>query len=94
MKSYYATLYNFHVIFTVMYDREANPPTDQILKIVSLGQQGNRVDIQCLGSLFFFSTNLLFAYEKKDGSLHLADDGTKIAIILLNRMHTEEQKSF
>lgn len=62
--------------YVVMYDRAVNPPTEQILKIVSLGQQGNRVDIQCLGSLFFFSTNLLFAYEKRDGSLLLADDGT------------------
>ncbi|ODM88223.1 Macrophage colony-stimulating factor 1 receptor, partial [Orchesella cincta] len=60
----------------IMYDRERNPPTDQILKIVSLGQEGNRVDIQCLGSLFFFSTNLLFAYEKKDGSLHLAEEAS------------------
>lgn len=61
-----------------MYDRDVNPPTEHILKILTLGQHGNNVAIQCLGSLFFFSTNLLFAYEKTDGSLHLVDEGLSI----------------
>lgn len=58
-----------------MYNRDINPPTDQILKILSLGQDGNNVNIQCLASLFFFSTNLVFAYEKIDGSVHFVDEG-------------------
>jgi hypothetical protein len=51
------------------------PATEEILKIVIIKpQRNNRVEVRCVASIFYFSTNIVFAYERKDGTLAFADE--------------------
>jgi hypothetical protein len=54
----------------------APPPTDLILKIALLSQSvNNEIKVKCSGSLYFFSTSLVFALENADGSFEYLDRG-------------------
>jgi len=60
-------------LFKVLYD-ETMPETESILKMTILHQNKNELDVRCVASIFFFSTNIMFGFERSDGSFAFADE--------------------
>ena len=53
------------------------PSTKKILKIGAMSlKKSNQVKFKCSGSLFYFSTNFVFGFEKSDGSMEFPTNGS------------------
>lgn len=57
-------------------DEGAVPETESILKLMAIMDDKSEVKFKCAGSLYYFSTNFVFAVEKVDGSLVYATSGS------------------